>query len=106
MDNLTLGQQKDFKKKLRDAFSVLRKHGYFARQNFWCCQSCACADIPEEAENYVFYHNQDNQNIPSGKIHLAWDGDGNKITAALTLAGLEWEWDYSKGQRIKAIYVN
>jgi hypothetical protein len=46
--------------RLNEAFKDLRKSGYFARQNFQCCQSCAWAAIPEEKEEkVVFYHQQD-----------------------------------------------
>lgn len=31
-----------------------------ARQNFWCCQSCGCAAVPESKKFYLFYHHQDN----------------------------------------------
>ena len=36
------------------AFRELRKYGYIAKQNFWCCQSCAWADLTDkEAEKAV-----------------------------------------------------
>jgi hypothetical protein len=45
---------------LTKAFAELRKNGYFAKQNFLCCQSCGWAALSdEEAKNAVFYHNQD-----------------------------------------------
>lgn len=38
------------KANLNQAFKELRKLGYFARQNFWCCQSCAWAAVPMDAK--------------------------------------------------------
>jgi hypothetical protein len=48
---------------LTKAFNALRKNGYFARQNFMCCQTCEWAAVPEKNESkVVFYHSQDNDN--------------------------------------------
>jgi hypothetical protein len=48
------------KSNLTLAFEELRSIGYFARQNFWCCQSCAWYAIPEEKSlKSVFFHGQD-----------------------------------------------
>ena len=49
----------DKKANLNQAFKDLRKLGYFARQNFWCCQSCAWAAVPVNVKKVVFYHKQD-----------------------------------------------
>jgi hypothetical protein len=49
---------------LTKAFAELRKNGYFAKQNFLCCQSCGWAELSEkEAEKVVFYHNQDYRDL-------------------------------------------
>jgi hypothetical protein len=49
---------------LTKAFAELRKNGYFAKQNFLCCQSCGWAALSdEEAKNAVFYHNQDYRDL-------------------------------------------
>ena len=91
------------KSRITKAFSELRKLGYFARQNFLCCQSCAWAEVPEnKSEKVVFYHNQDNDNLKSeGKCHLAWSGDGNEIVSVLNKHGVKTEWDGSSNTRIK-----
>ena len=34
-------QNMDFKMKLDAGFWRLQELGFFAKQNFWCCQSCA-----------------------------------------------------------------
>jgi len=90
---------------LTPAFKALRKEGFFARQNFWCCQSCGCAAVPEDkSEAYVFYHAQDKQDLVSkGSCYLAWSGDGAKIVEVLTAHGIKTEWDGSANTRIKMI---
>jgi hypothetical protein len=90
---------------LSKAFAHLRKNGYFARQNFWCCQSCAWSAISEEqAEKAVFYHNQDHQDLKKGDdLYLAWAGDGGYIAETLKLFGLSVEWDGTKNSRIKVL---
>lgn len=88
--------------KLNDAFRLLRKRGYFARQNFWCCQTCGCAAVPEDhAESYVFYHRQDAERLrKDGGTMLAWGGDGDEIVKCCLEAGLVVTWDGSKNTRI------
>jgi hypothetical protein len=91
------------KSKITDAFKELRKLGYFARQNFQCCQTCAWAAVPnEKGERAVFYHNQDNSELRStGECHLAWSGDGKEIVSVLNKHGIQIEWDGSSNKRIK-----
>jgi len=76
---------------LNKAFSALRKAGYFARQNFTCCQTCGWAAVPEEkGEKAVFYHNQDNHNKLRGRsFHLAWAGDQVEICRILNENGVK-----------------
>jgi len=89
------------KTNLTKAFKSLRKAGYFARQNFMCCQSCAGAAIPDGTEKYVFYHNQDNDNLKGGQdFCLAWGGDGHEIVKILNENGLETFWEGNKNKRI------
>jgi len=83
------------------AFSELRKAGYFARQNYWCCQSCGWSAVPEGREKVVFYHSQDNDRKKAGQpFHLAWSGDGKEICDILNKNGITTEWDGDKSQRI------
>jgi len=93
------------KQKITKAFRDLRKEGYFARQNFWCCQSCGWAAIPEEkSEKAVFYHRQDNEGFIKGDdLNLAWCGDGNLIKSILEKNELEVEWDGTNEKRIIVI---
>jgi hypothetical protein len=91
------------KSNLTEAFKELRKIGYFARQNFTCCQTCAWAEVPDEkGERAVFYHNQDNSQLMStGECHLAWAGDGNEIVSVLNKHGVQTDWDGSGNKRIR-----
>lgn len=92
-------------RKLTIAFRALRKAGYFAKQNFWCCQSCAWHAVPEErADRAVFYHQQDKEGLlrGAGSVHLAWSGDGHEICRILNENGIETEWDGSENKRILA----
>ncbi len=84
------------------AFKSLRKGGYFARQNFMCCQSCGWASVPEGKEaKVVFYHRQDAECLKAGRpLYLAWSGDGNQICTTLREHGMEVEWDGTSGTRI------
>lgn len=93
-NNLTIG------------FRNLRKNGYFSRQNFWCCQTCGWADVPDGRENkVVFYHNQDNQDRVNGNpFYLSWSGDGHEIQRILKESGVETEWDGDDNTRIKVTY--
>jgi hypothetical protein len=76
------------------AFRELRKLGYFARQKFWCCQTCAWAEVPtEKAGKAVFYHAQDDADRRAGRgFHLSWAGDGAEIVAVLKKHGIATKW--------------
>lgn len=91
------------KTKITKAFKELRKHGYFARQNFWCCQTCAWASVPDShGERAVFYHNQDNQELLKyGHCYLSWSGNGKEIVDVLEKHGLQVEWEGTENKRIK-----
>lgn len=100
--NIDPGHVGDVKAAVTEAFKELRRNGYFARQNFWCCQSCAWADIGEKkADKAVFYHQQDNARFrETGETMLAWSGDGAFIAETLRRHGLLIEWDGTADQRI------
>ena len=91
------------KSKLTKAFKELRKQGYFARQNFLCCQTCGWAAMTDEqAEKAVFYHAQDNDNLKEdGSCFLAWSGDGQVIADILSKNGVNVDWDGDNSKRIK-----
>ncbi len=94
------------KKLLNIAFSRLRKMGYFAKQNFWCCQTCGRYAVPKDkADKMVFYHKQDAEAIKNGTIkdhglYLAWEGNGKEITQVFLDVGLDAVWNGDKGTRI------
>jgi len=90
------------KELINKAFRALRKEGYFARQNFWCCSGCGWAAMTDtQAKNAVFYHRQDTtQYNRTGQLYLTWSGDGARIVAILKEAGLAVEWNGSESKRI------
>ena len=92
----------DNKKLVNKGFQKLRKLGYVAHQDFWCCSSCGWAALTdEEAEKAVFYHHQDKQSmLETGKLYLAWLGDGNEIVKVFKDLGLNVEWNGSERVRI------
>ena len=92
----------DAREAIKAAYKDLRKRGYFCRSNFWCCQTCALAAIPEgRGDRYVFYPRQDTPDlVTAGGCYLAWGGDGEEIAAALRRAGLAVEWDGTPHQRM------
>jgi hypothetical protein len=88
---------------LSQAFAQLRRDGYFARQNFMCCQSCGWSEIPEtRRDKAVFYHAQDYRDYKYYRedVYLAWAGDGEFIINTLKNFGLDVDWDGDKGTRI------
>lgn len=108
----------EFKMRLTDAFKDLRKQGFFARQNFWCCQSCAWAAAPDD-KPVVFFHQQDASALREAEaargtrrfkaeevgVYLAFGPDaaaGQKIVDSLRRHGVDYTWDGTEDQRIWA----
>lgn len=91
------------KPNINKAFRMLRKLGYFAKQNFWCCSTCGwSAMTEEESKKAVFYHMQDNDNLKEqGACYLSWSGDGQEIVKTLSDSGVKTEWSGKSGERIK-----
>lgn len=91
--------------KITEAFKELRKLGYFARQNFWCCQGCGWSAVPEnKSDKVVFYHKQDTDDLKGkGRCHLAWSGDGHEICQVLNRHGITTEWEGDSNKRILMI---
>lgn len=90
----------NFKAALTQSFKDLRRLGYFARQNFECCQSCAWASVPEEKEDkVVFYHRQDAKRLNHDFTWLAWAGDGQEIVSVLKKY-FNVEWNGTEDDRI------
>lgn len=77
------------KENLNKAFRELRKLGYFARQDFYCCQSCGWAAIPMDAKKVVFYHHQDAAELKKNdECYLSWTGDRDEIAEVLERNGV------------------
>ena len=90
-------------KPITRAFQKLRKHGYFAEKNWYCCQTCAVDAVPEEnAEKYVVYcGGYDAECLKeSGSTFLSWAGDDKFICDTLKEAGLKVDHDGSTKRRI------
>jgi hypothetical protein len=87
---------------LERGFRTLRTRGYFAEQNWQCCQSCGCRAVPDEfARRYVFYHAQDADDLREhGETRIAWAGDGDEIVEVFRAEGLRVEWNGSQDRRI------
>jgi hypothetical protein len=100
--NATEQQVKEMHQRIRNAFVELRtKYGFFARMNFWCCQSCAWADIDDAKTNVVFFHNQDNDNLnENATCYLAHRGDAALAVKILKKHNISVEWDGSEDSRI------
>lgn len=93
------------KSRLSQAFDQLRCDGYFAEEDFACCQSCGWAAVPKEHQNKaVFYHGQDAEDLEeSGAMYIAWAGDGQAICDVFNQHGIITQWN---GDEDKRIYVD
>lgn len=91
------------KDKLNQLFKGLRKKGYFARQDFWCCQTCASNAIPDKnSKKYVYYHRQDTEMLQkTNSVYIAWSGNGRQIATFAQDLDLKVNWNGSKDQRIQ-----
>lgn len=97
MNELTI----DSKEKLNAAFEELKKIGYFAEQDFWCCNTCALADIPNDVNKFVFYHKQAADELKNcSECHIGWDGDGKEICAVFEKHGITTQWDGDPNRKI------
>jgi len=83
------------KEQINKAFKELRRVGYFAKQDFWCCQSCGWGAMTDkEAEKAVFYHRQDLERFKeTGELMLAWSGNGAEIVRIFEHFGLKINWN-------------
>lgn len=97
--------EKSTRAKINMAFRRLRKAGYFAEQDFWCCNTCAGADMSdEELKKFVFYHNQDAESLKGTKLvrdmYVSWEGDGAEIVKIFEDCGLAVMWNGDPNIRI------
>jgi hypothetical protein len=93
------------KRKINNAFRSLRKKGYFARQNFWCCNTCGWHAVPDnQADKVVFYHEQAADDLKdTGECWLSWSGDANEIIKTFETAGVPASWDGDVNKKIKIV---
>jgi hypothetical protein len=101
--NITLSL---LKQRVNSAFRSLKKHGYFAEQNFKCCLGCATNAIPVNCKSkFVFYHEQDGDNMEdTGCLYLAWCGDSTEIIKILKDNGLCVKWSGLINERMIVSY--
>jgi hypothetical protein len=115
------------KDKLNQAFSMMRKQGLVARQNFSCCCGCAGSKLTTlivamsdkkraKVNGVCFYHRQDNaclmdgddlwlsygpvESTEYGQIGLETAQVGHLVALCLDQAGLTYEWDGNPSSRI------
>jgi hypothetical protein len=101
--------------RLDAAFDALNARGIVARHDWWCCQTCGHAAMPDACDNaatanpavavrgYAFYHNQDTESAAEGHglmlafgTHRAEDAPeevARTVVATLREHGLEVEWN-------------
>jgi hypothetical protein len=90
--------------KIKRAFQQLRCEGYFAAEDWACCQTCGWSEIDKlviDRDHAVFYHGQDaDRLIEEGSCYVAWRGDGDVISKTLNRYGIQTEWDGTEHSRI------
>ena len=92
-------------RRLAVAFRNLRKAGYLAKRNFWCCGSCGVSAIernyPKYQNRYVFASKQSESDLRNrGVLRVDWAGLGVEIVRLIEEAGLVVEWSGNSEQRI------
>ena len=78
-------QTKNFKAEISELFRALRKKGFMAKQNYWCCGGCAMSAAGQEAEeqfnkgkayeSVALFHKQEAARIREGsdRCHIMFD---------------------------------
>jgi hypothetical protein len=98
---------KETRKAVRQALAALEKSGWYTgnpnKPGIWCCGSCSWGNIPEEAENAVFYHEQTEDNFKRwGRVWLYHRGDTSALVDALHQQSLLVNWN---GKESNAVQV-
>jgi len=90
--------------KLNRLFKELRKQGYFARQNFWCCDTCATSEIYKE-KDYVFYNQQAGDRLKrcGDRVMIAFRGDATEICNIARKEGFITNWNGDLMTKIELI---
>lgn len=112
--------------RLRTAFETLDERGVLARENYWCCQTCAYTSMDEEVgehvaageevRGFVLFHSQDTERaVETGELVLRYGGlapgsrrigadaskaIGEEVVAVLQAAGFEPRWSGSPSDLI------
>jgi len=89
---------KETRKAVRRAMADLEKQGWYtgnpSKPGIWCCGSCSWGNIPEDADNAVFYHEQTEDNFKRwGRVWLAHRGDTPALVDALHKQNILVEWN-------------
>ena len=107
-------------------FKMCRAVGLFARQNYWCCNSCGCAALESDMQpkhvGWLFYNQQDTDAFVFDGVEdsVLWrplwltygdpKGDpedtiavGHMILALMSELGLQTEWDGNPNTRINIL---
>jgi hypothetical protein len=115
--------------RLDEAFAELDRNGILVRQNFACCDNCAFngiwveiheaeAQSPNPIIGYVFFHQQDTQDVLSNsRLDLSFGASrsqkeadvkriGERIVTTLRRHGLTVSWNGSVHQRIRIENLN
>lgn len=107
--------------RLTMAFEALAGNDIFARERYYCCQSCGCEAVSEEADaqdrGYVFYHEQDAESKDAGEdFYLAFGTFGSffgpttseqlgaEIVATLKAHGIDTDWNGDARTRIRVLW--
>ena len=95
---------RQFRTKITKAFKILRLLGYWCKQNHACCSSCGWEEVPDNMENVVFYHAQDNDNLLMNEhfIYFAWKGDHEVIMNVLELCDITATCENPEKERIRS----
>jgi hypothetical protein len=108
--------------RLTKAFTSLRKMGFIARQNFLCCQGCACSQLSVIVANnpkvfgVLHYNKQEGERLRNyGSVMLSFDAKSEKeedakfvgkiIFETLKLFGLLVSWNGCTDEKIKVLGV-
>ena len=109
-----------YREEIEQVFEQLTDQGIYCRGNYWCCGSCAGANIREDGKNAIgfgFWHEQDDEAAEGGNLYIGFgciDSNemndelidtmtlkvGKRIAGALRKAGGQITWDETPGKRI------
>lgn len=109
---------------VKEAFQELRRLGYLARMNFWCCSTCAgyalgqMWDKKPTKKGAIYFHRQNEEYYwESGRLHIHYFGGrtgdngeeatrktkevGEAIVNTLVKRGITYRWNGSSDRAIE-----